>query len=334
MSWWKYSVLALTVAGTVHAAEDDKKKWDVNNVPGDKATVTLDTRTGTWMTVDVSPDGKQILFDLLGDLYVMPVSGGEAKALSHSMAWEMQARFSPDGKQITYMSDAGGGDNVWIMNADGSDAKAVTSEDFRLLNNPVWHPNGQYLAARKHYTGTRSLGSGEIWLYHISGGKGVQLNEKPNWQKDLGEPAFSPDGRYIYYSQDTTAGKSFEYNKDSNKQLFQIFRMDLNNGSADAFVSGAGGAVRPTPSPDGKYLAFVRRVRNQSTLFLKDLSSGREFPVWDKLERDMQEAWSVHGVYPAFDWSPDSKSIVVWAQGKIWRGDWQNKQTHQIPLQL
>ena len=334
MSWWKVSALALAVAGTVHAKEDDKKKWDVNNPPGETATVTLDTRTGTWMTVDVSPDGKQILFDLLGDLYVMPRSGGEAKALTHSMAWEMQARFSPDGKKITYMSDAGGGDNVWVMNADGSDAKAVTNEDFRLLNNPVWHPNGDYIAARKHYTGTRSLGSGEIWLYHFSGGKGVQLNEKPNWQKDLGEPAFSPDGRYVYYSQDTTAGKSFEYNKDSNKQIFQIFRMDLGNGSVEPFVSGPGGAVRPTPSPDGKYLAFVRRVRNQSTLFLKDLGSGREFPVWDKLERDMQEAWSVHGVYPAFDWTPDSKHIVVWAQGKIWQVDWQQKTASEIAFQV
>ncbi|NQD35678.1 amidohydrolase family protein [Permianibacter sp. IMCC34836] len=332
MSWWKYSVLALAIAGTVHAAEDDKKKWDVNNPPGEKVTVTLDTHTGTWMSVDVSPDGKQILFDLLGDLYVMPSSGGDAKALTHSIAWENQARFSPDGKRITFMSDAGGGDNVWLMNADGSDAKAVTDEDFRLLNNPIWHPNGEYIAARKHYTGTRSLGSGEIWLYHASGGKGVQLNEKPNWQKDLGEPAFSPDGNFIYYSQDTTAGKSFEYNKDSNKQIFEIFRMDLRDGSVEPFVSGPGGSVRPTPSPDGKYLAFVRRVRNQSTLFLKDLSDGREFPVWAGLERDMQEAWSVHGVYPAFDWTPDSKQIVVWAQGKIWRVDWQRKTASDIPF--
>ena len=77
----------------------DKKKWDVNHPPGTASTVKLDTRTGTWMTVDVSPDGKQIVFDLLGDLYLLPIAGGEAKALTHSIAWEMQARFSPDGKR-------------------------------------------------------------------------------------------------------------------------------------------------------------------------------------------------------------------------------------------
>ncbi len=328
------------IASTAFAAEDEgnatpkKPKWDVNNPPGQAISVPLDTRTGTWMSVDVSPDGKQIVFDLLGDLYLLPIEGGEAKALTHSVAWEMQARFSPDGKRLTYMSDAGGGDNIWVMDVDGKNARAVSKEEFRLLNNPVWHPNGQYIAARKHYTGTRSAGSGEIWLFHAGGGEGVALNEKANWQKDLGEPAFSPDGRYVYYSQDTTPGSSFEYNKDSNGQIYQIFRRDLQTGKAKAFVSGAGGAVRPTPSPDGKYLAFVRRIRNQSTLFLKDLNTGEETPAWGGLERDMQEIWAMHGVYPSFAWMPGSKQIVVWAKGKIWRVDPITKTAKEIPFHV
>lgn len=324
----------MAISAVVSAADAPKKKWDVNNPPGEGKTAKLDINTGTWMSVDVSPDGKQIIFDVLGDLYLMPIAGGEAKALTHTMAWEMQARFSPDGKQIAYMSDAGGGDNIWVMNIDGSEVHAVTKEDFRLLNNPVWHPNGQFIAARKHYSGTRSLGSGEIWMFHASGGSGVQINEKPNWQKDLGEPAFSPDGRYVYYSQDTTGGTAFEYNKDSNGQIYQIFRKDLRDGKTIPFVSGAGGAVRPTPSPDGKYLAFVRRVRNQSTLFLKDLKTGEEFPAWSHLERDMQEAWAIHGVYPAFSWMPDAKQIVVWAQGKIWRVDPFAQSAKEIPFHI
>jgi imidazolonepropionase-like amidohydrolase/Tol biopolymer transport system component len=303
-------------------SKSDKPKWDVNKPPGDAATVNIDTRTGTWMSVDVRPDGKQLVFDLLGDLYTLPIEGGDATPLTHSIAWDMQARYSPDGKRIAFMSDAGGGDNVWVMNADGSNARAVTKESFRLLNNPVWHPSGQYIAARKHYSGTRSLGSGEIWLYHESGadeGGGVQLNEKPNWQKDLGEPAYSPDGRYLYYSQDTTPGDSFQYNKDGNGQIYQIFRRDIKEGKTRAFVSGPGGAVRPTPSPDGHWLAFVRRVRMQSTLFIKDLKSGEERPIWGELERDLQESWAVHGVYPAFAWLPDNKGVVVWAKGKLWK---------------
>ena len=341
---FRFFAAAVTIIATVtsvaFAAEEEKdatppkKKWDVNNPPGEVVTIPIDTRSGTWMSVDVSPDGKQIVFDLLGDLYLLPIEGGEAKALTHVMAWEMQARFSPDGKRLTYMSDAAGGDNIWVMDIDGKNAREVSKEKFRLLNNPVWHPNGQYIAARKHYTGTRSAGSGEIWLFHAGGGEGVQLNEKPNWQKDLGEPAFSADGRYVYYSQDSTPGLNFEYNKDSNKQIYQIFRKDLQTGKTKAFVSGAGGAVRPTPSPDGKYLAFVRRIRNQSTLFLKDLRTGEETPAWGELERDMQEIWAVHGVYPSFAWLPGSKEIVVWAKGKIWRVDPFAKSAKEIPFHV
>ncbi len=330
-------LLAICVSVTSIANEPEKNtppKWDVNKPPGASYQVPIDTRTGTWMSVDVSPDGQQIVFDLLGDLYLLPIAGGEAKALTHSIAWEMQARFSPDGKKLSYMSDAGGGDNIWVMNVDGSNPREISKEKLRLLNNPVWHPNGDYIAARKHYTGTRSLGSGEIWLYHLGGGEGVALNEKATWQKDLGEPAFSPDGRYVYYSQDTTGGPNFEYNKDANGQIYQIFRKDLQTGKTTAFVSGAGGAVRPTPSPDGKKLAFVRRIRNQSSLYLKDLTTGIETPVWRHLERDMQEIWAVHGVYPSFAWLPGSNDIVLWASGKIWRVNTETQSAVEIPFHV
>ncbi|PTT93428.1 amidohydrolase, partial [Pelomonas sp. HMWF004] len=334
-------LLAAALAANAQEAPKEAAKppaWNVNTPPGVAKTVNIDVKTGTWMSVDVSPDGKTLVFDLLGDLYSLPIGGGEAKPLTHSIAWEQQARFSHDGQQIAFLSDAGGGDNLWVMNVDGSGARAVTKEDFRLLNNPAWHPSGKYLLARKHYTGTRSAGSGEIWLFHVDGdaakNKGVQLNEKPNWQKDLGEPALSADGKYLYYSQDSTPGRVFEYNKDSNGEIYKIYRQDLSDGSVEPFVQGPGGAVRPTPSPDGKYLAFVRRVRNQSTLFLKDLTTGREFPAWGGLSRDLQESWAMWGVYPSFAWMPGSKEIVVWAEGKLWRVDPFKGSAAEVPFHV
>lgn len=328
------SSLAAQEATKADAKKAEEVKWDVSAPPGEAASVTLDTRTGTWMSVDVSPDGRTLVFDLLGDLYALPIEGGKASNLTHGMAWEMQARFSPDGRRIAYLSDAAGGDNVWVMDADGRNARQVTKEDFRLVNNPVWHPGGEYIAARKHFTGTRSLGSGEIWLFHASGGKGVPLNEKPNWQKDLGEPAFSPDGRYLYFSQDTTAGRSFQYNRNARGQIYVIQRLDLEDGTIEPFVTGLGGAVRPVPSPDGKSLAFVRRLQGQSALLVKDLATGEERPLWRGLERDLQEAWAVHGVYPAFAWTPDSRDVVVWAQGKLWRVTLAGGRAVEIPFHV
>ena len=246
----------------------------------------------------------------------------------------MHPRYSPDGASIAFTSDRGGGDNVWIMDRDGSEPQAVSSESFRLLNNAVWSPDGEYLAARKHFTSRRSLGSGEIWLFHRSGGAGIQLNEKPNDQKDLGEPAFSPDGRYIYFSQDTTSGETFQYNKDSNTEIYTIRRIDRETGRIETVISGAGGAIRPTPSPDGQWVAFVRRVRFESCLFLHDTTSGRNTKLHCGLERDLQETWAVHGVYPNMAWTPDSDSIVFWAAGEIHRIDIESKDLTPIPFHV
>jgi imidazolonepropionase-like amidohydrolase/Tol biopolymer transport system component len=316
---------------------EDKKpeeKWDVN-APGFPATqVDLDVTEGTWMSLDVSPKGDELVFDLLGDLYTLPLGGGEAKALTSGVAWDMQPRYSPDGKSIAFTSDRGGGDNIWVMKRDGTEPTPVTQEKFRLLNSPAWSPDGQFIIARKHFTSRRSLGAGEIWMYHRSGGDGVQLTERPNDQKDVGEPAFSPDGRYVYYSQDITPGKTFEYNKDPNGEIYVIQRLELDTRETDRFVTGPGGSIRPTPSPDGKSLAFIRRVRGRSTLYVADLASGAERPLHDGLERDMQETWAIHGVYPAMAWTPDSRSLVFWAGGQLQRIDVATKKVTPIPFRV
>ncbi|MCH7653320.1 MAG: PD40 domain-containing protein [Chloroflexi bacterium] len=233
----------------------------------------------------VGPAGDEIVFDFLGDIYTIPITGGSAKALTDEIAWNIQPRYSPDGRFIAFISDRGGGDNIWVMDRDGTGLKQITEEDYRLVHCPAWTPDSQYIAARKHFTSKRSLGAGEVWLYHISGGEGVQMIERPNDQKDLNEPAFSPDGRYLYFCQDTTAGKVFEYNKDSNKEIYVIKRLDRVTGEVQRYVTGPGGAVRPTPSPDGKYLA-VRSFSGtsianpgSSQLVIVSRASGSRFVV-------------------------------------------------------
>jgi imidazolonepropionase-like amidohydrolase/Tol biopolymer transport system component len=316
------------------AEQLDAKKWDVSNPPGPMKDVSIDVTTGTWLSVDVSPDGREIAFDLLGDIYVMPIGGGEAKALTSGVAWDMQPRFSPNGRWIAFTSDRGGGDNIWVMDRDGSNLRQVTKETFRLLNSPSWSPDSEYIVARKHFTSGRSLGAGEMWLYHRSGGDGLQLTKKRTEQKDSGEPAFSPDGRYVYFSDDATPGGVFEYSKDPNGQIYVIQRLDREKGEVEPFVTGPGGSIRPTPSHDGKSLAFIRRVRYRSVLYVLDLESGREVPLYDGLDRDMQETWAIHGVYPTMAFTPDDKSIVFWAGGKIKRIDVASRRVSEIPFHV
>ncbi|MEL6655676.1 MAG: amidohydrolase family protein [Bacteroidota bacterium] len=316
-----FLLLAMTCVVALKSQDKKPDSWDVNAPQGAWGWQDLNFTTdeGTWMNLDVSPDGQTIVFDMLGDIYQMPISGGKATVLRSGLAWEVQPRFSPDGSEILFTSDAGGGDNIWIMKADGSEAIQVTKESFRLLNNAAWTPDGQYFVARKHFTSQRSLGAGEMWLYHRSGGSGIQLTKRKNDQQDVNEPTVSPDGRYVYFSEDMYPGGYFQYNKDPNSQIYVIKRYDRQEDKMETVVRGPGGACRPQLSNDGKHLAFVRRVREQSVLFVYNLETGLAYPIYDALSKDQQEAWAIFGVYTGFDWTPDDKNIIIWADGKIWQ---------------
>ena len=316
------------------AKSDTKAEWNVNEPGGPAKSVSFELTEGTWMNLDLSPDGKTIVFDLLGDIYSMPSSGGTALCLRSGKAYEVQPRFSPDGKKISFTSDAAGADNIWVMNADGKEAKQLTKEDYRLLNNAVWTPDGNYIIARKHFTNTRSAGAGELWMYHISGGSGIQLTKKKNDQQDAGEPFVSQDNRYVYFSEDVYPGGYFQYNKDPNAQIYVINRLDRETGKTETVVRGPGGAVRPTLSHDGKRLAFVRRVREKTVLFVRDLASGLERPIYSELSKDQQEAWAIFGVYSNFSWSENDQSIFIWAKGKIRKIDVKSGGAEEVPFRL
>jgi imidazolonepropionase-like amidohydrolase/Tol biopolymer transport system component len=171
-----------------------------------------------------------------------------------------------------------------------------------------------------------------MWMYHITGGEGLQLTQRKNDQQDVNEPSVAPDGRYVYFSEDMYPGGYFQYNKDPNSQIYVIKRYDREEGKVETVVSGPGGACRPQISRDGKKLAYVRRVRTKSVLFIHDLETGEHFPLYDELSKDQQEAWAIFGVYTGFDWMPDDEHIVIWAQGKIKKINVKSGEATDIPF--
>jgi len=312
-------------------AEDKKNEdWDVLNPPFPLKSLSIDTNETTWSSLDVTPDGKHFVFDMLGDIYIVDIDGGEAKPLTQDFAWNIQPSISPDGKSIAFISDRGGLSNIWTMDINGENLQQVTKEKGNLIHSPKWRPDGEYLVATKGIMSRRSIPAGEIWLYHRGGGDGVVLQKRNNGKKDQknkADPSFSPDGRYVYYTRDVSPGFTFSYNRDPLKSIFAIHRYDLEKGENESFVSGTGGAIVPTPSPDGKQLAFLRRVKEKTALFVKNLENGQETAINLNMEHDNQEGFGSEGYYPYFDWTPNSKSIVFWTGGKFHRI---NVDTHVI----
>lgn len=274
--------------------------------------VNFTTTEGTWMSVDVSPDGKTIVFDLLGDLYTLPAAGGTATRITDGRAFDTQPRWSPDGRAIAFASDRSGSDNLWVVAADGSNPRAVTSERDGGITAPAWSPDGEYLIARKDPTLNRR-GSAELWLYPRSGGTGLALVKRaaagglnPNGA------VFSRDGRWIYFAHGNRV-------LDSTWGAWQLWRLDRRSGDLSQVTTGYHGAVRPAIAPDGRHVAYVRRNHARSALVLRDLENGLERDIHVDLDRDDQRGTTDYDAYPGFSFTPDGTAVVLATGGKIQR---------------
>ena len=326
-----------TVDTLAETSKYDVENWQVPQPPFKLNEVAISTNETTWSSLDVSPNGKFMIFDMLGDLYKVDIKGGNATPLIQDFAWNIHPAISPDGKQVAFVSDRDGLSNVWVMDIDGTHLKQITREKKDIIHAPKWSPDGEYLVVTKGIMSSRSIPAGEIWMYHKSGGDGLQIKARNSGKRDqqnIADPAFSHDGRYIYFTENTVPGSRFEYNRDPLEGIFAITRYDRESGDERRYISGTGGAVVPTPSPDGKYVAFVRRVKDKTALFLKDIKTGTETPLTFALERDMQEGFGSEGYFTYFDWTPDASAIVYWSRGKFHIIDVDSKETETLNVHI
>src|SRR5215208_3386907 len=142
-----YAVFCLKKKKKKDDAKKDEKKKEEELPLKTAEKIEFTTDEGTWMSLDVSPDGQMITFDLLGDIYTMPASGGEAKRIIGGLSFESQPKFSPDGKKIAFLSDRSGAENIWTSNVDGAEPKALTKARNTMFLSPSWTADGQYVIA-------------------------------------------------------------------------------------------------------------------------------------------------------------------------------------------
>ncbi len=291
----------------------------------------FDTDEGTWLSLDVSHDGRTIVFDLLGDLYTVPIDGGEARPIVTGLPFDGQPAFSPDGSMLAFTSDRSGSDNLWIAKADGSDPRQLSHDKEGDFISPSWTPDGEYVIVSRNPEG---LGTHEIWMYHIQGGTGVQVTKsKPaptttrQQQLNFLGAVASPDGKYFYYARRTGA---FSYNVTF--PLWQIVRRDRITGDEDIITDAPESAFRPILSPNGKYLVYGTRFDAQTGLRIRNLSSGADNWLKYPIQRDDQESRATRDVLPGYAFTPDSREVVAFFGGKINRIEVATGESRVVPF--
>jgi Tol biopolymer transport system component len=350
------ALLALATRGK--AQQPGSGGWDATLARGRTRDVDFTTDQGTWMSVDVSPDQKWIVFDLLGDVYRVPAAGGEAENLTKGpgVATNLQPRYSPDGSTIAFISDRRGQYNVWLMNADGADPRPVFLDHDARFFDPAWTPDGKSLVVRQcgvclpHRGGPNG-----IWIYPAGGGKGTELVSGESGRPMVNRvawPSVSPDGRYVYFHA---------YEGDPNdvtlidalRGAWQLRRLDLKTREVIPITEGvseyssqnsSGGAYAPEISPDGRWLAFARRIPDgtisykghrfgpRTALWLRDMRTGAEHVVMDPITTDVAEGVKMFRILPGYAWTSDSRAIVISQGGRIRRLDVATGSVSTIPF--
>lgn len=298
---------------------------DVAGLPMAPArTLDYEVSSGTFMSLAVSPDGKTILFDMLGEIYAMPAKGGRAVPIATGMAFEVQPTFSPDGKWMAYVSDRSGGDNVWIARTDGSGARRISTEDEGAVRtSPEWSADGKSVYVSRYRI---RIDRYELWRHPIDGGAGELVapakltDDAPRdaWQSTLGASA-SRDGKYLYYAR-RVGDLSFD-----EPVPWTIVRRDLATGAEQVVIGNSGGReaggetfFRPAISPDGRLLAYATRSMAQTSLRVRDLSTGVDRDL-GPAPADIMNGAAWLDLIPRYGFTPDSKAILIAYRGKIER---------------
>ena len=319
MRWFVASITVLTVSGALSmfaapalaVQRPDSTSEKEAPLPLESArTIHYDMTEGSWISLDVSPDGQTIVFDYMGDLFTLPIGGGEATQLTSGMALDAQPRFSPDGTKIVFTSDQDGGQNIWVMSVDKSDTTQITKGKTNRAESPEWSPDGKYIVASVGEFRGRDLPS--IHLYHVEGGSGAKLITEPERLKTLGA-AFGADGRYIWFAQRTG---DWTYNAQGPQ--YQLAVYDRETGQRYTRTSRFGAGIRPTLSPDGKWLVYGTRHEDQTGLMLRDLETGDERWLAYPVQHDDQESRGTFDLLPGMSFTPDSRNVVASYGGKLW----------------
>src|SRR2546423_3743307 len=267
----------------------------------------------------VSPDGKWIAYTIADtdkaankrttQIYLVPIEGGEPRALTSGDKSSSSPRWSPDGKRIAYTSARDG--QVWVMNADGSAPRKVTNISTGA-DAPLWSPDGKWIAfvsdvypecttdecnnkreeqaasskvkakvtdhlLFRHWTTWKEGKRTHVFVAAVDGtGEARDLTpgdyDAPPFS--LGGPldyAFSPDSKELAFARNTEKVEATSTNAD-------IFVVPVTGGEAKRITgSNPGADLSPQYSPDGRYLAYRSQAR-----------AGYESDIWRLTVYDRQ----------------------------------------------
>lgn len=204
-----------------------------------------------------------------------------------STRWEWNPQFSPDGKQLAFVSDRSGAAEIWLAERNGENPIQLTSFKGPYTNNPRWSPDGGSLVFE-----TPAHGNFDIYTINKTGGAPRRLTSAASEER---APSWSRDGRWIYFAS----------NRNGEWQVWKL----ASEGGAEIQVTTHGGFAA-SESPDGAWLYFTKQ--SAPGLWRAPAQGGAEEQVLDKLNPVDWNNWALapEGVYFIERTTPDRPVIA------------------------
>lgn len=299
-------------------------------------TITFETDEGSWMSLDVAPNGEHLVFELLGDLYELPIDGGEAKPFIKGRDFASQPRFSPDGKQLVFVSDRSGEDNLWLTNTDGSKLKQLSKLSDGELISPAWSRDGQIIYVSKLASRRSMTSNVEIWAYPVDGGEPKIINT-PNMGTSA--PLVSTFAPGAYGPQPSSNNSELFFTAAAPRQSepkanphTEIMRVNLYSGRTDTISNLSVPAFKPQLSSDDKWLVYGALNGNKTGLRLRNLENNEERWLIQDIGFSALESWASRDLLPGFSFNPVNDSLFIAYGGKIRQVNLGDGQVTNIPF--
>lgn len=242
----------------------------------------------------LSPEGKRLLVEVRGDLYIVPVKEGRSiRLINDSASREKYPEWAPDGNYVVCFSDATGEEELHLFHCDGlSKGKRLTKGLKMWHYPPKWSPDGKHIAY--------SDGNLSIFIADAKSGKVTRIDHSTVWETRSSDYTWSPDGRW------------FAYAKYEHTWFRSIFLYNLDTEKITRVTSAYTDDYKPVFDPDGKYLYFL------SDRALNPLIGQIDFEtILDKITRPYMVILQEHGKSPLVIKEPrEQEEETFWEREK------------------
>ncbi|HUF29252.1 MAG TPA: hypothetical protein VMM77_01215, partial [Gemmatimonadaceae bacterium] len=263
--------------------------------------ISFETRAGTSLAFDIARDGRSIVLDLLGQLWLLPGEGGAAVPITDAVrdtAEDLDPVFSPDGQWVVFQGDRAGVKGLWLVRRDGTGLTRLTDQAASAAITPAWAPDGRSLAfALRDSIRIMDVGSRVVRTLRIEGLPSPAARY----------PAWSADGAYIAFAH--PGGR--------------IWEVASEGGTASALTPASLNARAPAYSPDNSRIAFFARdSAGIMQVWVQERTGGAPQRLTNHLDTTPLRV----------RWSQGGDAILYAADGLLWRRRLSGGQPEPIPF--